>query len=238
MILYFGLGVLMLVAGLWLLRLLAKTDPAKLAQSARWLAWVAGATVLLVLFVFLLTRGRLAQAVVDLVALVPVLVRMRTLWWRRHGASAASTGQTSEVETDTIRMRLDHDTGTMSGTVRKGRFQGRRLDELTQAELAALWHECRAEDAPAASLLETYLDRLMPGWREAGAGGGGAASSRASDAMTRGEAYDILGLGPGATEAEIREAHHRLMMKVHPDQGGSTYLAAKLNRAREVLLGG
>ena len=152
-------------------------------------------------------------------------------------ASAPSTGQTSEVETDTIKMRLDHDTGTMSGTVRKGRFQGRRLDELTQAEVVALWRECRAEDAPAASLLETYLDRLMPGWREAG-DGGGAASSRASDAMTRGEAYDILGLRPGAAEAEIREAYHRLMKKVHPDQGGSTYLAAKLNRAREVLLGG
>jgi hypothetical protein len=237
MILYFGLGVLMLVVALWLLRLLSRADPAKLAQSARWLAWVAGATVLFILFIFLLTTGRLAQAVVDLGALVPMLVRMRTLGWRRQGATAPSTGQTSEVETDTIKMRLDHDTGTMSGTVRKGRFQGRRLDELTQAELLALWRECRAEDAPAASLLETYLDRLMPGWREAG-DDGGAASSRASDAMTRGEAYDILGLGPGAAEAEIREAYHRLMKKVHPDQGGSTYLAAKLNRAREVLLGG
>ena len=56
--------------------------------------------------------------------------------------------------------------------------------------------------------------------------------------MSRAEALDVLGLKEGATEAEIRDAHHRLIAGLHPDHGGSTYLAAKINQARDVLVGG
>jgi DnaJ domain len=164
------------------------------------------------------------------------------VWQRRQSAKERPPRRSSEVETDYIRMRLDHDSGTMSGMVRRGPFQGRRLDELTLSELLALWRQCRVEDEAGANLLEAYLDRLMPDWRvaaqRAGSAGGSKAAPRPADAMTRAEAYEVLGLSWGAGESEIREAHRRLMMKLHPDQGGSTYLAAKLNRAREVLLAG
>ncbi|HET7594036.1 MAG TPA: DnaJ domain-containing protein [Stellaceae bacterium] len=161
---------------------------------------------------------------------------------RRQAARDRPPPRSSEVETDCIRMRLDHDSGTMAGIVRRGVFAGRRLDELTRSELLALWRQCRVEDEPGANLLEAYLDRLMPDWRaearRGGSGGGGKGGARSADAMTRAEAYEVLGLSWGAGESEIREAHRRLMMKLHPDQGGSTYLAAKLNRAREILLRG
>jgi hypothetical protein len=134
-------------------------------------------------------------------------------------------------------MNLDHDSGVMSGIVRRGRFQGRHLAELAEDELIEFWRSCRVEDAQAARLMEAYLDRVKPEWREA-AEGAHAPPRGGGDAMTREEAYAILGLKPDASEADVREAHHRLMMGVHPDHGGSTYLAAKLNRAREVLLGG
>jgi hypothetical protein len=239
MILYFGLGVLVLVLGLLLLRAFVEADPAALARGARVLIITAGATVAVLVLVVLIASGRLGLGLAEIGGLAPLALRLWMSWRRRQAAQAPPRGQTSEVETDYLRMRLDHDSGTMSGTVRRGRFHGRQLAELDRSELIALWRECRAEDAQAASLLETYLDRLMPGWREAAERTqGGSAPPPRGDAMTREEAYAILGLAPGASEAEIREAYHRLMMKIHPDLGGSTYLAAKLNRAREVLLKG
>lgn len=74
-------------------------------------------------------------------------------------------------------------------------------------------------------------------------GGGGGANNRAESprasrgAMTRNEAYEVLGLRPGASAADIRAAHHRLMRTAHPDSGGSDWLAARVNMARDVLLG-
>lgn len=180
------------------------------------------------------------------VAADPAKLAQRFGWFmnvvqrRRQARGERPPPRSSEVETDLIRMRLDHDSGAMSGIVRRGVFAGRRLDELTRSELLALWRQCRVEDEPGSNLLEAYLDRLMPDWRaearRSGSAGSDKSSARPADAMTRAEAYEVLGLSWGAGEADIREAHRRLMMKLHPDQGGSTYLAAKLNRAREVLL--
>lgn len=232
---YLALGVLVLILGLWLLRGFADADPAKLARSAGKFAIGLGATAAVVVLLVLLATGRLGLVLAGLSGLAPILLRGWSLWRRRQAASGPQPSRTSEVETDYLRMTLDHDRATMSGTVRRGPFQGRRLEELSQAELISLWRECRAEDGQGASLLEAYLDRLAPGWREEAARGA-AGGARPADAMTREEAYAVLGLAPGADAAAIREAHRRLMMKLHPDQGGSDYLAAKLNRAREVLL--
>jgi hypothetical protein len=226
-------GILVLVIGLWLLHRFVEADPARLAQGLGRLGLSAGMVLGGAVVIAVMAIGQILPAFILLAAMSAFYARQR----RRRLAAGPPPGKVSEVTTDFLRMRLDHDSGTMAGTVRRGHYQGARLDELSPADLTALWRECRAEDEQAASLLEAYLDRLMPGWREAAAPGAGAAAGP-SDAMTPEEAYAVLDLAPGADEAAIREAHRRLMMKLHPDHGGSTYLAAKLNRAREVLLGG
>jgi len=136
-------------------------------------------------------------------------------------------------------MELDQRTGAITGRVLRGRYAGRRIENLDQAELIGLWRQCVAEDESGARLLETYLDRLRPDWRQAasGAGSSGAGAGASGDIMTREQAYAILDLEPGASAEQIKEAHRRLMMKLHPDHGGSTFLAAQINRAKEFLLG-
>lgn len=231
---YLILGIALLAGLLLAAQALISANPAKLGPFVGWFATgvgVAGAGALLLVLV---ASDRLGPALAVAGGLAPLVLRGRTLWRRYHGGATTAGGKVSEVETDLLRMKLDHDTGAMSGQVRRGVYAGRRLDDLDQDELMALWRQCVAEDEPGARLLETYLDRLRPDWRRtAGSGGSGAAG----DVMTREQAYAILDLAPGASDEQIKDAHRRLMMKLHPDHGGSTFLAAQINRAKEFLLG-
>jgi hypothetical protein len=240
---YFILGVSLLIGFIFLSRWFVATEPRRVAVAARWIALA----VAVVVGGYLIWAGRQALAVFLLPLLLPILLRSRALWNRAKAAAGPSPGQTSQVETRFLRMTLDHDSGVMTGVVREGRLRGRRLDELDQAEMQELWRECRAEDGQSAAVLEAYLDRTQgEDWRQAaGAGPGPGSGSEsksgprsAATGMTRQEAYEILGLASGASKKEIRAAHRRLMQQMHPDHGGSNYLAAKINQAKDLLLGG
>jgi hypothetical protein len=150
---------------------------------------------------------------------------------RRFGGRAAADAST--VETATLAMRLDHATGQMSGRVLRGPQAGRELAELALPDLLTLLAECRAGDPDSVPLLEAWLDRAQPDWRTAEAPG---AAVPAGGRMTRAEALAVLGLAEGADAAAIRAAHRRLMRAAHPDQGGSDWLAARINQARDLLL--
>lgn len=154
------------------------------------------------------------------------------------GGHRRTAGTGSTVRSRFLRMNLDHDSGTLTGEIVAGTFAGRMLDDLDQVGLLALRDEVLA-DGESLALVEAYLDRRIPGWRDNVEGDAAAGARRASDAgpMTDEQAYEILGLSAGAGKAEIRAAHRRLMKKVHPDQGGSTFLAAKINEAKDRLLG-
>jgi DnaJ domain len=231
--LYLVGGFAILGGFLLLIYLFVNADPARLARGLK----VTGVVIAIAAVATLAISGRLAALLVPVAMRMPLLIRVRSLLDRFRPPSG---GQTSRVETDFLRMTLDHDTGSMTGTILRGRFSGMRVEELGSADLLALLRECRAEDEEGARLLEAYLDRIHPDWRDElagerpGASGGGARP--ASGDMTVEEAYAILGLAPGADAEAIKEAHRRLMVKLHPDHGGSDYLATKINRARDVLL--
>jgi hypothetical protein len=185
--------------------------------------------------VFLGARGELFVAIplgaagLSLLGWVP---------WSIPGFSdrvSKSPGQTSRVRARFVEMELDHDSGAMNGRVLSGRYRGATLDSLDVPTLMGLLADF---DPESRSLLLAYLDRREPRWRENLEGDfttGHSGAPRSSN-MTEEEAYQILGIKPGASAQDIGRAHRSLMKKLHPDQGGSTYLAARVNEAKEVLL--
>ena len=229
----FLFGGLAILCGVLLLGyVFVQADPAKLARNLKWVG--IAVAVVLGLALLVLSEGRVAIFIAPLIPLIPAWRRLRRWFGATRGPAA---GRSSTVETPFVRMSLDHDTGAMLGTVLQGRFAGMRFDELGRAELLALLRECRTGDEEGARLVEAYLDRTDPDWRDGLHGeGAGSPPGGASSDVTVEEAYAILGLGPGADEAAIRAAHRRLMKQLHPDHGGSDYLATKINRARDVLL--
>ncbi len=150
------------------------------------------------------------------------------------GFSSPGSSQRTEVHTAFLQAWIDHGTGDVGGSVLSGRFAGRTLDRLSDGDLLDLHAEC-ASDADSLRILEAYLDRRLGNdWRNARRPPPGGPRSD----MTRGEALAVLGLAEGASADEIRAAHRRLIQRMHPDVGGSADLAARINRAKDVLLGG
>lgn len=240
---WFLVGVAAVALLLWSAHAFANARPETIKTVLKWLAILLGGALAL----FLLFTGRGGQAFMLAIVLGPLVMRWLNQWKARRtfGAGPGREARISEVETATLRMRLDLDSGTMSGTVLRGAFRGRELAELALPDLIALWLDCRATDGESVPLLEAWLDRAFgEAWRDAAEDAAGEARGssradhgRASGAMTREEAYAILGLRPGASDEEIREAHRRLMRSAHPDRGGSDWLAARINQARDLLLG-
>ena len=228
--LLFGIVILALV--LWGLNAYSKADPKYLAKVLR----PAGGILAVGAAAFLGFRGHLEVA-------IPLgLTGLGMLGWGPFASTGwfqrtqKTPGQVSRVRAPRVEMELDHDSGKMRGTIITGGLQGASLDDLDVATLLELLAEF---DPDSRALLAAYLDRREPGWREhaqdgaaAGQGSGAARGGR----MTEEQAWQVLGVPPGSGAGEIKRAHRDLMKKLHPDQGGSTYLAAQINEAKEVLL--
>lgn len=229
---YLLLGIALLGVVLLLVRWFVKADPATLATVVKWAGGVLAALVV----VYLIVNGRVGAAF-TLAAVAFVLLRgLRRMG--QMGRARPSPGQSSNVETSYLRMELDHDSGDMDGTVLQGPFAGRKLSSLDLDELLSLLAECARADHQSLHLLEAYLDRgPHADWRDRMDARERGAGSSGHGKMSREEAREILGVAAGATADEIKEAHRRLMQVNHPDHGGSTFLAAKINLAKEVLLG-
>jgi hypothetical protein len=223
-------GVLILVIGLWALGVISKIDPKIGARVLK----ASGGVLALGLGVFLGLRGEIGIA-------IPIgAVGLGLLGWLPFGPAGfsartqKSSGKTSRVRTAFFEMELDHDSGTMRGSIVAGPHQGVALESLDVSTLTGMLTEI---DEESRALLMAYLDRRDAGWREHAQGDTAASRPTASNGkMSEQEAYQILGLQAGASADDIGHAHRSLMKKFHPDQGGSTYLAARINEAKEVLL--
>jgi hypothetical protein len=229
---YFLLGLATLVFGLVVAQAFLRANPATLAVKLRAAAGVGALASAGILFL----RGGTSYA-------IPLAGLGAWLLWGQGGPpfgwpgrGSPSSGQSSKVTTDHLEMELDHDTGTMRGRVLKGFFAGRDLEDLKPVELAHLWQDCRFNDPQSAQLVEAYLDRVHPSWRDDMARGEAEHSHGPDGKMTAAQALEILGLAAHANDDDVRRAHRELMLKLHPDRGGSTYLAAKINEAKDVLL--
>jgi hypothetical protein len=210
----------------------ARMDAAAAARLVRQGGGVLG----MIGALLLLLRGRigLAATVASMMA--------NFAGWRTTGAGptpfrnvggGARPGRASTARSAMVEMRLDHDSGAMTGTVLAGAYAGRAVETLSRPELVSLRQELMLDDPDGARLLEAYLDRRFAGWREADQG---ERQRRAGGAMSRREALEVLGLAEGAGAADIIRAHRTLMKKFHPDHGGSTTLAARVNQAKDVLM--
>lgn len=240
---YFILGIALLVGALLAARWFVNAEPAMIVKVLKWTAIIA----VLAVAAFFAFTGRIGWALFAIPALFPWFMRARAMartaknWSRMTGSSSGQSGggggqagQSSEVETRYLKVYLDHTSGEMNGEVIQGKFAGRTLRNFSLDELLKLLIEC-ADDEQSIQVLSAYLDRYHgDDWREKASTETGVGSGNMMDEE---EALEILGLEAGATPEEIKSAHHRLMGKIHPDHGGSTYLATKINQAKDVLLG-
>jgi DnaJ domain len=238
------IGAFALVLILVLLHGFTRADPRTMVKGLRYL----GAGALGLAAAFFLVRGIVPAAVLLGSMAYGAFTGGRVWpggwpnWHFPHpgGGARPQTGKTTRVATDWVDMELDHDTGEMRGGVLKGTFSGQSLNQLSDEETMRVYAEAGAADPETARLLEAYLDRrLGADWRIKANEKTSSSQRRQpnSSAMTREEAYRVLGVVPGASEEEIRDAYKRLMMNLHPDRGGTDYLAAKINEAKDVLLG-
>lgn len=232
------LGAVALIAILFLVRAFVGADPKALVKALRY----AGAGVLALLAIYLLATDRFAPGMFIASAAWGLFTRGH-IWpggWPSYnfpGRTRSTPGQSTSVRTSWLEMELDHDTGDMRGTILKGDHAGRRLDQLDKDTLVKFYQTVAQDDPETARLLEAYLDRTYGDWRPSAAEEE-PKPGRATTGMSRAEALKVLGLQEGASDDEIRAAHRRLMLQNHPDKGGTDYIAAKINEAKDVLLPG
>jgi hypothetical protein len=232
---YLVLGVALAIGLTLILRgLRGATAP----QAMRWL-WQSIAAVSIVVGAYFLLTGRPAYAVVPALGLLVGFVG-----WLIDAALGPKKPHTSRVNTRYLKLTLDHKSGQVTGDIVDGPFVGRRIESLRVDELVDLFVYYRREDEPSSRLIEAYLDRTSPTWRDRYGPDGTpkadayTATARPGGPMSRSEALRILGLQLGATPDEVRAAHRRKLQEHHPDRGGDPDMAARINQARDMLLEG
>ena len=225
------------------MRILLRKKPLTIKQFFRvYLLVLAGLALLYFIFVGILhplfvVVGALLPYLARFAGWIPQGIQLFSIYNRARSnmSGTGSPGQISEINTQYLHMVLFHDTGMMDGEVLQGKYSGSKLGMLELEQILELRNEC-ASDADSLGVLEAFLDREHPGWREHARASSAQDNASSNSTMNENQAYEILGLDEKATRNEVVEAHRRLIQKLHPDRGGSTYLAARVNEAKSILL--
>lgn len=215
-----------------------------LVMLARWALkqpketrWQIFAVTVAVILIALAATGRLNWIVAAFAAAIPIARKLFGLvaYWPLFNKLRGHLGgqRPSVIETAYLHMTIDLRNRHMSGQVVKGQFANRALDSLSSHEMDSLAQELKQNDMESFALLKTYQQFQNRG--KAQSDRAGSTQFRPGE-LSENEAYAILGLQPGASKQDIIDAHRRLMQKLHPDRGGSDYLATKINQAKDTLL--
>ncbi len=226
----FVIALIIVFGGLWLIRTFAKVKSSAMPTLLQKL----GGGALIGLSGLIALRGNMNAAIPVFLAGLGLIGKTAAYPNGFNWGKPRETGQKSKVETSMLAMELDHDSGKMDGTVKQGPSAGKQLSTLSLPELQALHNLCGNAGDQSAALLEAWLDRARANWKDEWEQPR-AKPDQSAGKMSITEAYAILGLKPGASNDDIKLAHRRLMKQVHPDHGGSDYLAAKINAAKDLL---
>jgi len=177
----------------------------------------------------------IGAAMTQVMRFAPLMIKYAPSLAKSIGINMPNMGG-STIRTKSLLVSMDSLTGSISGTVLSGEYNGKLLSELEDDQLLQFYAQCRSNDPEAVQLIETYIVRerahLSGGHQESASGSG----SSIDHEMSIREACDILGVKSDAKKEAIQQAYRMLMKQLHPDRGGSNYLAAKVNAAKDILL--
>jgi DnaJ-domain-containing protein 1 len=245
----FAVLIAVIITGYMTIRYIRALQP----EQRKKVSAKAGAVALIVLILLLIVTGKLyvlaalgtglvlfAKRLFPLLRYVPFL---KGLYQKAKATQNSGSSKRSTVETRLLKMTLDHENGNLDGELLATDSKGKYLSELSLSELISLYGLADKQYPDSIEILAAYIDRQHGSdWREAANTGSdygeSKQDSRPSDnsEMTASEAYAVLGLEQNATEKEVIATHRKLMQKLHPDRGGSNYLAAKINQAKDLLV--
>lgn len=218
-------------------------------KQRRQLAYIVAIGLAAAVLLLLLLTGRIHFLAAVVAAAIPFAKKLPSLlryiplfrYLKQRAGASKQSGAVSTVETSLLRMTMEHVSGNISGEVLVGEFKGRQLSELSSSQLFQLYQLAANRYADAVPVFDAFLQRhIGVDWRKNAAEFGYQFDELNIPAhnseMDTSQALQILGLPEGATKKEVLDAHRKLMQKLHPDRGGSNYLAAQVNMAKDVLL--
>lgn len=227
--------ILLLIIAIVLAWLWWSKQKALPAEERRAFLWRSAFWLILGGSLALVATGKMHWVGAGLAALIPLVKSVLALSFRAFPVlSMLSRFKTSpsQFTTKSLRVTINFATKVMDGEVLSGEFSGKALSELNPDQLDRLAQSLKDHDKESYALLYAY--RLRSG--DTGAQGQSQFNSENISGLSEAEAYEILGLEPGCSPEDIIKAHKRLMQRLHPDRGGSDYLAAKINAAKEKII--